>query len=100
MLGSSEREATTLDISPFGMAFKSSFNIPAFSNLALKFIVFNSHDNPNSNLVVPIEVSARVRSCVPFEDREYRVGVSFSGIDSEKQQKLAHFVQESMRPVI
>ena len=42
MLGASEREAITLDISPFGMAFMSSFNIPAFTDLGLKFIIFNS----------------------------------------------------------
>jgi len=100
MLGSVEREATTLDISPFGMAFMSSYNIPAFSDLGLKFIVFSSKAGSYSNLTIPIEVNARVCSCVPYEKNEYRVGVSFSNIELEKQQKLAHFVRESLRPFI
>jgi len=99
-LGTEEREAITLDISPFGMAFMSSFNIPVFTNLVLKFIIFSSQDGSYRNLTIPIEVNARVRSCALYEKGEYRVGVSFSNIALEQQQKLMKFARQSLRPFV
>jgi c-di-GMP-binding flagellar brake protein YcgR len=100
MLGAEEREAITTDISPFGMAFMSSYNIPAYTDLSLKFIIFSSQAGAYSSLTIPIEVNAKVRSCALCENNEYRVGVSFSNIELEKQQKLMKFVQESQQPFV
>jgi len=99
MLGNSERQAVTLDISLLGMAFACSYKIPIFSYLALKFIIFAAKNGICSNLAIPVEVKAQVLSCVSHEN-EYRIGVSFTGIDFETQQKLAHFIRESSRPYI
>ncbi|HPT39851.1 MAG TPA: PilZ domain-containing protein [Candidatus Omnitrophota bacterium] len=100
MLGAEQREAITIDISPFGMAFMSSYNMPVYSDLALKFIIFSSQDGSYSNLTIPIEVNAKVRSCTPGEKGEFRVGVSFTNIQLEQQQKLMKFAQESLRPFV
>ncbi len=89
-----------MDISPFGMAFMSSFPIPAFTDLALRFIIFSSENGSYNTLTIPIEVNAKVRSCAPCEKNEYRIGVSFSDIELEKQQKLAKFMAESQRAFI
>ncbi|MFA5411406.1 MAG: PilZ domain-containing protein [Candidatus Omnitrophota bacterium] len=91
-----DREATTLDISPLGMAFISRSSLPLYTSLVLKFIVFTSC----SNIAIPIEVNGEVRSCMPYENREYRIGVCFKGIEPEKQRQLEDFVKESLRPVI
>jgi c-di-GMP-binding flagellar brake protein YcgR len=100
LLGTAEREAITTDISPFGMAFMSSFNIPAFTDLGLKFIIFSSKDGSYNTLTIPMEVNAKVRSCTPGEKNEYRVGVSFTNIQLEQQQKLMKFARESLRPFV
>jgi c-di-GMP-binding flagellar brake protein YcgR len=99
-LGSAEREAVTADISPFGMAFMSSFSIPLFTDLALKFIIFSSQDGAYDNLAIPIEVNAKVRSCLPAEKGEFRIGVSFTNIQLEQQQKLMKFARQSLRPFV
>jgi c-di-GMP-binding flagellar brake protein YcgR len=99
-LGTAEREAVTLDISPFGMAFMSSYPLAAFTDLSLRFIIFSSENGTYNTLTIPIEVSARVRSCSPSEKNEYRIGVSFTNIELEKQQKLAQFMVESQRAFI
>lgn len=95
-----EKEAVTLDLSPFGMAFMCNSNISLYSDLALKFIIFSSQDSSYSHLVIPIEVRARVKTCVPYENGRYRVGVSFQNIQLETQQKLARFIRESMRAIV
>jgi c-di-GMP-binding flagellar brake protein YcgR len=99
-LGSAEREAVTVDISPFGMAFMSSFNIPVFTELGLKFIIFSSQNGNYNRLTIPLEVHAKVRSCSPAEKGEFRVGVSFINIQLEQQQKLMKFARESLRPFV
>ena len=99
-LGSAEREAVTADISPFGMAFMSSFNIPVFTDLGLKFILFNSQDGVYDRLAIPLEVNAKVRSCAPAEKGEFRIGVSFTNIQLEQQQKLMKFARDSLRPFV
>lgn len=100
MLGAAEQEAMTTDISPFGMAFMSRYNIPIFTDLGLKFIIFDSQNGSFSNLTIPLEVNAKVRSCLSYENNEYRVGVSFSNILLEQQQKLMKFARESLRPFV
>jgi c-di-GMP-binding flagellar brake protein YcgR len=99
-LGTAEREAVTVDISPFGMAFMSSFNIPIFTDLALKFIIFSSQGGVYDRLAIPLEVNAKVRSCSPAEKGEFRIGVSFTDIQLEQQQKLMKFARESLRPFV
>jgi c-di-GMP-binding flagellar brake protein YcgR len=99
-LGSEEREAITTDISPFGMAFMSSYSIPAFTDLGLRFIIFASQNGVCSNLAIPMEIIAKVRSCSLCENNEFRIGISFSNIQLEQQQKLMKFAQESQRPFI
>jgi len=99
-LGTAEREAITLDISPFGMAFMSSFNISLYTDLALKFIIFDTKDGSTGNLAIPIDVNAKVRSCTPAEKGEFRVGVSFINIELEKQQRLMKFARDSQRPFL
>jgi hypothetical protein len=99
-LGTVEREAVTVDISPFGMAFMSSFSIPPATDLALKFIIFSSQDGVYERLAIPLEVNAKVRSCTPAEKGEFRIGVSFTNIQLEQQQKLMKFARESLRPFV
>lgn len=100
LLGMVEREAITVDISPFGMAFMSSYSMPVFTDLALKFIIFSSQNGSYSSLTIPLEVNAKVHSCAPCENNEYRVGVSFTNIELEQQQKLMKFARESLRPFV
>jgi len=95
LLGSSYLTSTTLDISPFGMAFMSKHNIPAFSDLSLKFVV-GAQANFYDGLVVPIEVNAKVCSSTLYGKNEYRLGVLFSNIAPEVQKKLASFIRESL----
>jgi c-di-GMP-binding flagellar brake protein YcgR len=100
IFGSAYLSAISLDISPFGMAFMSSHNLPVFSELSLKFVVLGAQPTFYPNLSMPIEVSAKVCSCTPYGIDEYRVGVLFSKIEPQIQQKLASFIRESFPPPI
>lgn len=94
-LDSTDLEAITLDISPFGLAFKSNHEIPVSSDLNLKFTVSGKQKTPN--LTIPVEVNARVCSCVPDENNQYRASVAFKDMDPEIQKKLSSFIEESLK---
>ncbi|MBU1124943.1 MAG: PilZ domain-containing protein [Candidatus Omnitrophica bacterium] len=100
MLGEKEKEVLTIDIGPLGMAFMCRYHLPSYSTLLLKFIVFSAHAGSYSHLAIPLELQGVVRSSLPSEDNEYRIGICFKDIPTEKQLQLARFVEESLRPCI
>ncbi|MDD2657949.1 MAG: PilZ domain-containing protein [Candidatus Pacebacteria bacterium] len=98
--GDKEREVVTIDVSPLGMAFTCIYQIPVYSGLALKFIVFSANYGSRGHLAIPLEITGEVRSCIPHENNEYRVGVYFKQIESNKQVELMRLMRDSLRPCI
>ena len=94
--GEKDMEATTLDLSTIGLAFLSKHHIPVWSTLLLKFIFFGENDG-SVNIVKPVEVEAEVKTCLPYEN-EFRLGVSFKGLDEARRSELSRFVGATMRP--
>jgi hypothetical protein len=95
-LGEKDMEATTLDLSTIGLAFISKHYIPVWSTLLMKFIFFGSADS-SVNIVKPVEVEAEVKTCLPYEN-EFRLGVSFKGLDEERRGQLSRFIGATSRP--
>jgi len=94
--GEKDMEATTLDLSTIGLAFLSKQRIPVWSTLLLKFIFFGENEG-SVNIVKPVEVEAEVKTCLPYEN-EFRLGVSFKGLDEERKGELSRFVGATLRP--
>ncbi|MFA5224801.1 MAG: PilZ domain-containing protein [Candidatus Omnitrophota bacterium] len=94
--GEEDMEATTLDLSTIGLAFISKHHIPVWSTLLLKFIFFGSPEDSPS-IVKPVEVEAEVKACIPYEN-EFRLGVSFKGLDEERRVQLNRFIGATNRP--
>lgn len=93
-------EATTVDLSPFGLSFVTCKELPIYSKLVIKFIVFKATEKEQSNLAIPLEVKAEVRSCLISDNNEYRVGVSFKGIEIQEQMQLVNLIRESLKPCL
>jgi len=92
---STESKVMSLDISPLGMSFVSNRNLPVFSELELKFALSGTKQSAAPNLTLPIEVRAKVFSCILLNSNEFRVGVLFSSIDSKTQERLIGYIRES-----
>ncbi|MCU0666559.1 MAG: PilZ domain-containing protein [Candidatus Omnitrophica bacterium] len=84
--GDREFEATTLDISPAGMAFLSKYNLPEKSCLSMKLVLFQVRRDGMVDFNDPVEMTAQVRSCVSYAGGDYRVGVSFNEINTNSQE--------------
>lgn len=75
--GDKEYDATTLDVSEGGMAFLTALDIPSMSMLLIKFTLTRIDRSGVISYLGPVEFVAEVRSNVPWENQEHRLGVSF-----------------------
>ncbi len=87
-----EAEVTTLNVSEGGIAFLTPYNIPVWSTLMIKIMVFHTDENGFVARRRPLEVMGEVRTNVRFEADRYRLGVSFRGLQAHQQQELADFL--------
>ena len=70
-------EAKMIDISQGGMAMITRYDIPVSTVLSMRFTLLNV----NSEIVTfsgPMEVIGEVRSSVPWERNEHRLGIYFA----------------------
>jgi c-di-GMP-binding flagellar brake protein YcgR len=70
-------EAKMIDISQGGMAMVTRYDIPVSTVLSMRFTLLNV----NSEIVTfsgPMEVIGEVRSNVPWERNEHRLGIYFA----------------------
>ncbi len=94
LVGPQEIEATTVNLSEGGMAFVTGHNLPAWTKLAVKFFLFKSGMTRSMlRFMKPVRIAAEVRTNVPLETNEYRVGVSFKDMSPVDHERLSAFVQ-------
>lgn len=92
--GAQEIEATAVNISEGGMAFVTPHNLPAWTRLAVKFFLFKGGMTRGMiRFMKPVRIAAEVRTNLPLETSEYRVGVSFKDVSPVDQERLNAFVQ-------
>jgi len=82
-IGESEIETSTLDVGKGGVSFLSKHQLPPWATLILKLFMFKMDDQGLVSFSEPIEVMGEVRSCVPSEYEDYRVGVYFKDLPKE-----------------
>jgi c-di-GMP-binding flagellar brake protein YcgR len=72
-------EARMLDVSQGGMAMVTNYDIPVSTILSMRFTVLKV-DKEIINFSGPLEVTGEVRSNVPAERDEHRLGIYFTKI--------------------
>lgn len=92
-LGDEEIPATTLNISEAGMAFLTSYDIPVWSRILIRFSLFKVNQDGQVNFYKPLQVTAEVRSNIVSENKEYRLGVCFVRKDIEIKDEIRDFVK-------
>ncbi|MCX5711026.1 MAG: PilZ domain-containing protein [Candidatus Omnitrophica bacterium] len=96
-LGEGEIETSTLDVSKGGISFLSKHNLPPWSTLLMKLFMFKMDDQGTVSFSEPIEVMGEVRSCVPSEDSDYRVGVCFKEMPKEHGIELDRTLESALK---
>ncbi|MEW6075498.1 MAG: PilZ domain-containing protein [Candidatus Omnitrophota bacterium] len=97
-LGYREKEAKTVDICEGGMAFIAQSHIPAWTTLILKLVFFKTDREGIVSFSGPVEIVAEVRSSLPCEKDEYRIGVCFKEIRTANKTEVVQFVGSLLAP--
>ena len=93
-----EIEATMLNISSGGMAFLTRVDIPIWSTLLIRMYLFKGNETGLVSLSNPVELVGEVRSNVPSEFGEYRLGICFKEIHGENKYAVSDYVESIVRP--
>ena len=79
MVRGEDIKAQMLDISSAGMALVTNYDIPVQTELSLRFTLLKV-DKEIVNLSGPVEVMGEVKSNVPMEKDEHRLGIYFTRV--------------------
>ena len=72
-------EAKMLDVSQGGMAMVTNYDIPVATVLSMRFTLLNV-DKEAVKFSGPLEVTGEVRSNIPAEKDEHRLGIWFTKV--------------------
>ncbi len=77
IMGGKDVEAKMVDISQGGMAMVTNYDIPIATELSMRFTLLKVNKEI-VNLSGPVEITGEVRSSVPLEKNEHRLGIYFT----------------------
>lgn len=96
IFGQQETEAITLDISKGGMAFLSDKDIPLWSLLLIKIILFKTDKEGLVSFSDPVEIVGEVRSNTLIEDNKHRLGICFKAMDDDYRRDIDKFLEPAV----
>jgi c-di-GMP-binding flagellar brake protein YcgR len=87
-----EIEAITLDISQNGLALLSKHQIPCAASLIISCRLIGVDKKGTIVFSHPLELRGEVRSSLPWGQKEYRLGISFTEISPEDKKQISEFI--------
>lgn len=92
-IGEKEIEASMLNLSEGGMALVTRYNLPAWTVLSIKFTLSRIDKDGKVVFYGPMEIRGEVRSSMPLEKNEFRVGICFTEMSQRDRAEIANFVK-------
>ena len=91
-VGSNEVNALMLDLSEGGMAIVTNYDIPISTTLQVKFTLIDkySHSDTRSR---SMDITGEICNNVLYKQKERRIGISFTDIDSGDREAIVSFVK-------
>ena len=97
LLGGKEFESLVIDLSKNGAALLSSHSLPIDTKLFIKMFIVEVTYTGTSEFYEVLTLFANVRySTHQYEDR-YRIGIEFTDIDQDRENKLENIINSSLR---
>ncbi len=93
-----EFEGLIVNLSEGGLAMIASHYLPVGTKLNIKFVIYEYDHLGIVNFYTPLKVVGFVRHITTDIDDEYKLGISFCGINDEKQDVLEDILYSSLNP--
>ena len=90
-LGAKEFRSTMVDLSEGGISLLIDHDIPAGSQLMIKFTLFNL-EKEDVSFYGPMEILGEVRYNIPLGGREYRIGILFRRLEEQDRREIVNFL--------
>ena len=94
-IGKKEINAMMLDLSEHGMAILTKYDLPVSSILFTKFTLINLYADRDER-VRSMQITGEVRHNILSENKEHRLGISFTQITKEDKYAIANFVKTAI----
>lgn len=94
VIGGKLIEANMVDLSEAGMAILTKHNIPASSEMLIRFTLFKS-DEQDVSFYGPVEIVGDVRYNNRLSENEYRLGIVFIKMDEKDKVEIKEFVKKA-----
>jgi c-di-GMP-binding flagellar brake protein YcgR len=98
LVGKEEVEAPMLDLSEGGISILTEYNIPAYTRLSIKFMLYRLEKATNFKLYESLRVKGEVKYSFASEGNKYRLGVCFKDLDYGSKSIIAEFVKVANIP--
>ncbi|MCK4518814.1 MAG: PilZ domain-containing protein [Candidatus Omnitrophica bacterium] len=92
LVGGKEVCALMMDLSEGGMALLTEYEMPAGTELSIKFTLIN-FEADKEHYVWLMEIVGKVIYCGPGEKGESRLGINFTQIEKKDRAAIADFVK-------
>lgn len=93
-----EFEGMITDLSEGGLTMTVGHSLPVATKLSISFVIYEYDHLGIVNFYIPLKVSGYVRNINSDLNDEYRMGISFCGINDDKQERLEDILYSSLRP--
>ena len=97
ILADREFEGNTLDLSEGGMALLAWHYLPVDTELLLKIVIFESDHRGLVSFYDAVKLTGHVRSVIPAENDEYRLGICFDNVSVKKRQILSDLIYSPLK---
>jgi len=98
IVGGKSLYALMIDLNEEGMAIETKYNLPVKSVLFIKFTLINHFIDDDNNRFRTMDMVGEVRNSIPFEAKEYRIGISFTQIAEKDRKAISEFVRSTIKP--
>jgi c-di-GMP-binding flagellar brake protein YcgR len=95
VVGGKEIEAAMVDLSEGGMSILTNYNLPASTNILIRFTLFKV-DKRDVSFYGPVEIKGEVRYCSALSKNEYRLGICFTKIEEKDKLEIRNFVETTI----
>jgi c-di-GMP-binding flagellar brake protein YcgR len=92
LLGDEEVKAAALDLSEEGLALTTECDLPLGTNISVNFNLIDTSIANHLCSSEPLEVFGQVRSNIPAEGNQHRLGVRFMDIEPGSKNLIRNFV--------
>jgi c-di-GMP-binding flagellar brake protein YcgR len=97
ILGGKEYDARTLDLSAGGLSLVADHYLPVGTELIITIALFETNLIDTFQAFEPLKVYGTIRSMLPQNGNQYRIGVEFTAVGEKESVRITHMISSPLK---